>query len=1423
MLGTVRYPPVALALTAAACAAAGVAQSMAAEHALSSLTGFALAALLIVLVQPTEPPEVVSAAADPAYHVPRAVWWLLGLGTALSLSAALGVYWRARARVTHSLWDTGLILYVAAAWRARRRTPGRRVDWATLAIMIGLAAFAAVLFGWHLSTMPPEVHGDDAEVGLDAIRLLERFNLFEAGWFELPRFHALPTAVGVYLFGPTRLGLRFPSAVLGIATVLLLFALARRLWNTEVALIAALLLAGQRFFIHLSRAGYHYIDTPFLSVLVLYLFVRVWQERRLGAAVWCGIVLGFGVQTYYASRLVPVLLALTFAGWLAREWWLRRDLRAALRGRLLPFAVIAVVAIATAAPIGAYFAHRWEALWERTSDTSIFTDAAREHLSHGYGTKDIGAILLIQARTTLSLFNATGDNSMQYGYSAPLFDPISAALFVLGTALVVAGAAWRRNQMLLLWTAVPLVAGAMFTIDAPFYPRISGLVPFAVLIVALAVQHLVSTVRAALPGSLGQRAGLVLAAGLATAIVAINAQTYFADYAPHHRHSPALEIGLWIRAHGAGRTTYMIGGAPRFFIHHGTISFLSYGYAKRDVEDLEQFLQQERFDPATSAFIIMPAGEPLLGRLQQAVGPLTVESHYNIRDEIAFFTALPQADARAAPGPAAGAAHPGPPLPPSWRGWRRAFTVLTGLAGVAALFYGLLGMVRQRRGRAKGKNPTPYVDELSTSRTPDSELIERAALRAAGVPSRWLVAMLLVAIVAGGAGMRMYRLTELPAGFYCDEAALGYNAYSILKTGLDENGEHWPLYVWSFDTSYKNPVFIYSSMLPLALLGPTELAVRLTAALYGSATVLAMFFLGRAVMGTWVGLFAAVLLAVCPWHVHFSRIGFELITFPFFFALGVIALVRFLRGARSLTTAALCLGAALYTYVPAKLFVPLFLGAFAIVYQDELRRRWREVAVAAVLLAALAAPLVAFDIAHRERTSAYFSRTTLLEQDESPWILARMFASNYVAFFSPEFLFTKGGDRIVRHNIDDHGELYPIFAPLLLLGLGVALVRRDRVMGVPLLWLALYPIAPALMNEIPSASRGLIGAPGFCLLAAMGGGALMQMAARITARRRVALGAQLLVLALGAAVLAPQVRHYWHLYSEDYPLYSAKYYYGFQFGKRQVVQYFMAHYDDYDEMVLSARMSNQADVFMRFYDGLARPPRPDAIPRFEHGGKMRVGWADELDQYREPLNRLFAVRPEEVPLFVEADVKERVIAPDGSAAFVIVAARALKPFVHVWRVMGLFEPDQQHEPPPFDPAHPRGPGPDGRRWRLYRHRLAAVGLNDVFTDNAEHACAWAVNIAHSDRTRSVRIWAGFDDTGEVWVNGARVPLTRVETEDAALVDSENGTAVLRAGANVVAVRSCDDTADWRFYFRLADPHGAALDGVTWEYRDPEDG
>ena len=244
---------------------------------------------------------------------------------------------------------------------------------------------------------------------------------------------------------------------------------------------------------------------------------------------------------------------------------------------------------------------------------------------------------------------------------------------------------------------------------------------------------------------------------------------------------------------------------------------------------------------------------------------------------------------------------------------------------------------------------------------------------------------------------------------------------------------------------YKNPVFLYSAMLPMAVLGPTEMAVRLTAALWGFATVLAMFFLGRALMGPLVGLVAALLLAVCPWHLHFSRIGFELIALPFFFTCALTCLVRWTQGRRTLAQAAVLLGLCLYTYVPAKLFVPLFLAGFALLY-------WRAAAGALARepgwpSAARRHRRAGGDLRRRPprpgrqllRAAPRCSAAT-----SSPSALARQFAENYAEFFSPEFLFRASNDRIIRHRVGEHGELYPFIAPLLVLGVVVALLRRDR-------------------------------------------------------------------------------------------------------------------------------------------------------------------------------------------------------------------------------------------------------------------------------------------------------------------------------------------------------------------------------------------
>jgi hypothetical protein len=113
--------------------------------------------------------------------------------------------------------------------------------------------------------------------------------------------------------------------------------------------------------------------------------------------------------------------------------------------------------------------------------------------------------------------------------------------------------------------------------------------------------------------------------------------------------------------------------------------------------------------------------------------------------------------------------------------------------------------------------------------------------------------------------------------------------------------------------------------------------------------------------------------------------------------------------------------------------------------------------------------------------------------------------------------------------------------------------------------------------------------------------------------------------------------------------------------------------------------------------------------------------------------------------------------------------------------------------------------------------VVSCGLNDFFSIDRDNACAWAVNVARVETDQDARVWAGFDDRGEVWINGKRLPLRNSQYADEWLADSRTSSVRLRAGRNTVAIRTCEDTGDWRFYFRMAAPEGRALTGIRWEY------
>src|SRR3989344_6933457 len=99
---------------------------------------------------------------------------------------------------------------------------------------------------------------------------------------------------------------------------------------------------------------------------------------------------------------------------------------------------------------------------------------------------------------------------------------------------------------------------------------------------------------------------------------------------------------------------------------------------------------------------------------------------------------------------------------------------------------------------------------------------------------------LAIIIIAGF--LRFYRITEIPPGINRDEGSIGYTAYSLLKTGMDEYGRVFPVSFESFG-DWKLPFYIYTVVPFVSLFGLSELAVRFPSALFGTLTVFITYLL----------------------------------------------------------------------------------------------------------------------------------------------------------------------------------------------------------------------------------------------------------------------------------------------------------------------------------------------------------------------------------------------------------------------------------------------------------------------------------------------------------------------------------------------------------------------------------------------------
>ncbi len=467
--------------------------------------------------------------------------------------------------------------------------------WGLLAAIVLPAAFVRL---WRLDSLPFGVWYDEAEYGLQALRILNdpQFRPVFEGAINGPAHYLYLVAGSFDLFGVNVGAVRLVNAVFGVLTVLAGYWVGRELFGRRIGLVLALMLAVSAWLITLSRLGMHSTSTtPFFTLATLLFLLRGQRRGNVFDFALAGLWLGLGLCFYTSFRLFVPVVAIFLLHCALYHW---------LRSRSLPpprfllgVGAMAIAAALVVAPL-VWFANKQpDIFWARVQDTFIFTGKSEEERLPA---------LLENIQDHVLMFHWRGDPNGRHNLPGePMLDNIAAALAVLGVAYSLRRLADPRYALLPLWLGLTLLGGILsLDFEAPQSLRANGTLGAAYV---LAVVPLAVLVRAweVSDGRYLPRLVWWPIGGLLVLSMAANLNTYFvrqaSDFATWAAHSTGetLTAGL-LNALDENTDAYV----TSFYHGHPTLRFLlptSRPYAELKTTDQLPL----DFTPGRGALLVM--------------------------------------------------------------------------------------------------------------------------------------------------------------------------------------------------------------------------------------------------------------------------------------------------------------------------------------------------------------------------------------------------------------------------------------------------------------------------------------------------------------------------------------------------------------------------------------------------------------------------------------------------------------------------------------------------------------------------------------------------------------------------------------------------------------------------------------------------
>jgi 4-amino-4-deoxy-L-arabinose transferase-like glycosyltransferase len=532
--------------------------------------------------------------------------------------------------------------------------------------------------------------------------------------------------------------------------------------------------------------------------------------------------------------------------------------------------------------------------------------------------------------------------------------------------------------------------------------------------------------------------------------------------------------------------------------------------------------------------------------------------------------------------------------------------------------------------------------------------------------------------------LRILWLTKYPTGFTADEASLGYDAYSILKTGKDQWGQTFPLALRSFG-DFKLPLYTYLTIPSVAIFGLNEFAVRLPGAILGTLAVLIVYLLTKELFkDDKLAFFASLILTISPWHLSLSRGAFEANLTTFFLPLAILLFLKGLVDKKYLILSALIFGLNLFSYHSARYVTPLIIVILTYWKRGLIKERYRDFLIPTIIFGIflfLAAGVILGGGGSRAADVAIFNPTDNWHSvaDERykavlvglPDNIARFFSNkaiyilkqftqNFLTYISLSFLFLQGAGEATYGMIPGYGVLYLVELLFLFAALVKYLKEKDEKIGLVIVWI-LVGFIPASLSKGSgyAANRAAVVMPAIQILSAYGGLFLLE-----TLSEKFKSGWFKNFLPYGfVAILFISLIFFLEKYFYYAPAYVAP---SMWYGRGEAAAFVKKIEGQYKEIIFSRSLS-EPQIFVAFYQkwdpGDYQKESVDWL-RYEKEGKP---FLDQLGNYqlgkyrfsdinyqanRNKKDVLFVGKPEEFPseIFPLKIIKY----PDGNPAILII-------------------------------------------------------------------------------------------------------------------------------------------------------------------------